>query len=143
MGQTGCPFSGSQTIPNGSGFCNYDGDCSAKANGRCEVIRSGNCGCVYDACVSDGDCGGGLLCACNSAGIGNRCVTATCRLDSDCGGGGYCGPVIAACSPEIFTYQCHSSTDGCLVDGDCPINETCEAYSEKGWACWLPQPCRG
>jgi hypothetical protein len=141
-GANNCQFS--QPGPSVPGFCNVDADCFAKPNGRCEVTGfSGGCGCVYDACTSDGDCAGGTLCACNPVGIGNRCVTGSCRIDSDCGVGGYCGPVVYACSPQIFAYQCHSSTDGCLVDGDCPINETCEGYSEKGWACWLPQPCRG
>jgi hypothetical protein len=142
-GPTGCPTAGMpNTLP---GLCTYDSDCGAKPNGRCEaVFHAGQCGCVYDACGSDGDCGGGELCACNPIDIGNRCVPGSCRVDADCGAGGFCGPVFSpdSCARVILSYQCHTATDKCLVDGDCPLRDSCDAYPGEGWACRLPITCR-
>jgi hypothetical protein len=124
--------------------CNSDGDCNAGRNGRCEAVGAiKGCGCVYDACLSDADCPGGGLCARNPIDIGNRCVTGTCRVDQDCGVGGICGPVVAPCSSAIVTYQCHTSMDTCVGDGDCPPEDTCDAYPGEGWACRQPAICRG
>jgi hypothetical protein len=125
--------------------CNSDGDCNAGRNGRCEAVGAASkaCACVYDDCLFDADCPGGGLCACNPIEIGNRCVTGTCRVDQDCGVGGICGPVSGGCSPAIVSYQCHTSTDTCIGDGDCPPEDTCDAYPGEGWACRQPVICRG
>jgi hypothetical protein len=125
--------------------CQTDGDCTNGVHGRCvavDVSRS-FCGCVYDRCGSDADCGTGQACACNSVGFGNMCVPGSCAVDADCGPGGFCGPVVNPCSPAIVEYQCHSSRDQCASSSDCPPTDDCLAYPGEGWACRLPAVCRG
>jgi len=139
-GDPGCQHG---TNPVILGFCNSDADCDAARKGRCETVPpSGSCGCVYDACHSDGDCSAGAACACNPAEFGNACVTGGCRVDQDCGDGGFCGPVISPCATKIVEYQCYGSMDVCLDDADCGDSGSCYAIAGEAWICHPPQMCR-
>ncbi|HVZ72344.1 MAG TPA: hypothetical protein VHJ20_08210 [Polyangia bacterium] len=122
--------------------CALDSDCLAKPGGRCgmPVIDGGSCGCIYDDCTSDADCGD-EVCACSDLSyVGNRCVPGTCHVDADCGPDGFCGPIEPLCVRTGITgYQCHTAKDACLVDSDCTGASECWATDTSGWTC-IPIP---
>jgi hypothetical protein len=138
-----CPVTSRQSAPcQGGGSCSVDADCSAGQNGRCTPTgASQRCGCVYDDCGSDADCGG-ALCACDPFDIGNVCVGGSCHVDTDCGPLGFCSPVIAPCNGQIVGYQCHSTRDTCLLDADCASGKICASFElGEPWTCQGPIIC--
>jgi hypothetical protein len=80
-----------------------------------------------DECLTDGDCGAAMACACAGTtfeyahGTRNLCVPAGCHIDADCGAGGSCSPSVGDCGTFYGTqlYACHSSDDECGSDADC------------------------
>jgi hypothetical protein len=118
-----CPMGRGAGAPdkNWGGECTTDSDCTQGKNGRCIFgfgHPPGNY-CSYDSCFSDADCTDGLACDCRdsaSSNAANVCVPAGCHVDSDCGPCGFCS-LSNACLVE---YQCHTTSDLCLDDGDCP-----------------------
>ncbi|MBC8072715.1 MAG: hypothetical protein IAG13_30625 [Deltaproteobacteria bacterium] len=94
----------------GQGDCATDDDCSAAANGYCNVdFFSATCFCSY-ACATDDDCEADQACYC--AGADTRCVAAHCRTDDECEPG-------YLCSLVGNTLACHSPDDSCRVQDDC------------------------
>jgi hypothetical protein len=96
----------------------------------------------------------------------NSCLTGgNCRVDADCGPGGYCSPsqienfcfcpspalcpdggthcyagqteVPCSCGDSCgHSYYCHTASDGCVDDGDCPAGETCNYDTVSArWDC--------
>ncbi len=101
-------------------------------------VISGSCGCLYDECESDDDCGETAACACGEVGTGrdmpnNRCVPAECRLDADCGPGLCLASVSSeSCTPPgtyVRAYMCATEGDSCRND------DTCEACASAGSRC--------
>lgn len=135
------------SIPGGT--CAADADCAEGENGRCVYTFSEpSTVCSYDACAADSDCGGAQVCDCrNEASYNaNTCFHGNCQLDADCGAGGFCSPsavlVASNCTttidPGSFGYFCHTPSDECLDDSDCPepSPSACVFTVEKmRWAC--------
>jgi hypothetical protein len=130
--------------------CTTDSQCTSGRDGRCYPFEGlvGPGGCSYDACLTDSDCPSGASCLCRSSASDtstNRCVTGgDCVLDSDCGQGGYCSPS-AGCEGPL-AYHCHTATDTCINDTDCPSVDaggfSCDTASicafdvqAKHWGC--------
>ena len=113
-----------------NGTCQMDSDCvdgTKGQNGRCVFSRIGAI-CSYDECFDDSTCGG-KVCLCRPSGEtsatvqANHClVQGGCRTDSDCGSGGACSPSFSTCGAYtgVVAYYCHTPTDSCLDDSDCP-----------------------
>jgi hypothetical protein len=141
------------TQPYGTGMaagCASDSQCSSGADGRCFPFEGlvGPGGCSYDQCFTDSDCPSGTPCLCRTSASDNSANTCApggnCVLDSDCGSGGYCSPTQGCYG--LPTYYCHTASDTCINDADCPsvdggadscpVSSTC-AYSPqaKRWAC--------
>jgi hypothetical protein len=129
--------------------CARDSDCTGALNGRCDChpIAADGGGrplttCSYDQCVSDDDCPMGL---CSCAASGNVCISALCRTDADCGDAGYCSPTNTGMG---FLYACHTASDECRNDGDCPVLHdpygglfVCEYQRASArWVCAAPPP---
>jgi hypothetical protein len=127
-------------VPDGG--CSLDGDCTASANGRCTQSQ-GPCSCSYE-CLSDSDCPTNDVCGCAASlsafsPNGNQCLPGNCHVDGDCGANGFCSPSLGqGCSPHIplAGYYCHTASDACNNDSDCPTLGYC-AYSPEvaHWAC--------
>ena len=121
IGQGNC----SCTTCSGPEFtCKADADCKQGVHGRCIGHGGGpaGCFCTYDKCSGDSGCANGSTCACRDSpymgSSGNQCVPGNCRVDSDCGKGGSCSPSGAW---SVVGYYCHTPTDTCTNDDDCPI----------------------
>jgi hypothetical protein len=127
------PARGTCTAGNPRDTCSSDAQCAngaSGANGRCISDNSGSlpyCTCTYDACAGDADCPSGKTCACHGSayteGAGNTCTASNCRVDSDCGPAGYCSPSVdlSVCNGAgVSGYYCHTSSDECQNDADCP-----------------------
>jgi hypothetical protein len=124
------PPPGTCTAGNPRDTCSSDAECANGANGRCVSDNSGSlpyCTCTYDACAGDADCASGKTCACHGSayteGAGNTCTASNCRVDSDCGPPGYCSPSVSlsVCNgASVSGYYCHTSSDECQNDADCP-----------------------
>jgi hypothetical protein len=123
------------------GECTTDAQCTASAGGRCDNNMGGpaGCYCAYP-CTDDASCGAGEVCACAGEFIAGRnaSVVGACRVDSDCGSGGYCSPS----SMQQLGYHCHTATDDCVDDGDCPrppntVGSPACGYSlsDRRWEC--------
>ena len=130
----------SQPYPSagfGSTSCFSDSQCKGGVNGRCfpgeGLVSAG--GCSYDECFADSGCGAKTPCICRSSSTDNSAnicdVGGNCAVDSDCGPGGYCSPSMEACYstiPDVEAegssgpnpYYCHTSSDLCINDSDCP-----------------------
>jgi Cys-rich repeat protein len=131
--------------------CTKDPDCTAGQNGRCENNPIGapeplSNACSYDQCATDADCGGPKVCDCRNAGArdANVCVAGDCRVDLDCGAGRWCSPSATDVAPSCLTgiepgsigYFCHTSSDECTDDRDCPSGEKCLfLVAAMHWAC--------
>ncbi len=125
------PASSSQPYPPGvasflaadAGGCTSDSDCKGGVNGRCFPFGGlvGPGGCSYDECFTDSNCGSGTPCLCRSSSTDNSANLCdpggNCAVDSDCGPGGYCSPSYGC---EGSTYYCHTASDTCVNDADCP-----------------------
>jgi hypothetical protein len=122
-----CAPNTTRPLPDGGvPSCTTSADCVAQGYGSCTAGQ-----CVSDACLADGDCQKGYVCACaggveyrralNGAADGgacqpypvNICVPATCRMDSDCGAEGYCSPSYNGCG-GLEGYYCHGPADTCV-----------------------------
>lgn len=150
----GAPAPGSCGLGGGGGpgACAKDTDCTTGTNGRCvENVGGGArvCFCSYDTCTHDSDCATGKLCVCHGSPYtagGNTCSDGGCRTDSDCGAGGYCSPTRGGGCGGLSGYFCHTSSDTCIDDGDCPADgggpRIC-AYSSssKHWECTAQLLC--
>ncbi|HTA21117.1 MAG TPA: hypothetical protein VK989_17620 [Polyangia bacterium] len=131
-----------------SSECGTDHDCvEGGLNGACiPGVRGsiadggGGCGCVYDRCASDADCGGRGPCQCASLEVGNSCLAGNCTIDADCGVGGYCSPVADPCTGIVSGYWCHTSRDTCVDNVDCAGHCTYLATNAR-WTCAPPQSC--
>jgi hypothetical protein len=146
-----CPSGpGSCTIAGSS--CASDSDCTQSAHGHCDSNGTTSCGCRYDQCVSDGECGASNSCVCASQIVsgqlgnpGNVCSkVGNCHVDSDCGAGGSCSPspTVNGCLPWVGTvegYFCHAAADSCNNDVDCASGGgKCGFLPELGhWGCFL------
>jgi hypothetical protein len=132
---------------NQSNGCTSDADCTAGVNGRCFPNEGlvGPGGCSYDAC-SNAMCGATTPCTCRASATDNTanvCDTGgNCAVDSDCGPGGYCSPSASGCG--MAPYFCHTPSDGCIDDSDCPAPDpaSCASFStcafdpqQQHWAC--------
>jgi hypothetical protein len=134
-----------------AGGCTSDSDCTDGVNGRCFPFEGavGAGGCSYDDCFTDSNCGSATPCLCRSSSADNSANVCdpggNCAVDSDCGPGSYCSPSPESCygpSP----YYCHTSSDTCVNDADCPFIDAGECccptvascvYSPQAqrWAC--------
>ncbi len=120
------PGPAGQPYPSGvATTCMSDSQCTAGADGRCFPFQGlvGIGGCSYDECFTDSDCGSGATCLCRSspANSANVCVHGgNCLVDSDCGPGNYCSPSLVENCLAPRQYFCHTASDTCLDDSDCP-----------------------
>jgi hypothetical protein len=131
--------------------CASSSDCTAGLDGSCNDVF-GACSCIYDACLTDDDCGPGTACTCDGhrGGAGSSgtfsptaCVASNCRLDSDCGPGGFCSPSPNDLCGTVGGFYCHTSHDECGDDSDC-TGSTCVYSPEVGhWICSLGGGCGG
>jgi hypothetical protein len=112
--------------PEGPG-CSADSECSAMANGICE-LRTDNCLCdkiplCYEGCTKDDQCDQGQVCAAD-----HHCKVKSCGKDGDC-------PAQFACK----NAQCERKV--CTASAECP-----SAYCvgglcfDKAGTCDLPKP---
>lgn len=96
----------------GAGGCTTDAQCGngmvCTAAGTC--IPDGGTGCTTDA-----ECGNGMVCT--AAGTCIPDGGTGCTTDADCGGGMLCA-ADGSCIPD---------GGGCANDGDCGLNEICQA----------------
>jgi hypothetical protein len=154
----GCPQSGAQApLDLGLGdLAARDAHAAAPAHRATAVACAANpadagvpaCGGtlpVHDACLSDGDCGGGAVCVCESVRlggpgpcgvpivVGNECVSGNCRVDADCAAGALCVPDVSLCG-GVAGYYCQTPGD------QCSSNEECTAQA-SGQCTY--QPARG
>ena len=131
----------------GSGSCKSDAECSTGTNGHCAFVVGGSfaCNCFYDTCAKDSDCTAGQVCACQGSPFqahSNSCVAGGCRVDADCGPSGYCSPTPSSfgCGGTLGGYFCHTASDQCIDDEDCPSAPTGPRHcaydlKAKRWAC--------
>jgi hypothetical protein len=103
--------------------------------------------CTYDTCQHDTDCKPSQTCACHTTTYvgpaGNACVQGDCRVDGDCGPGGYCSPSVNPMScGSLGGYYCHTPSDQCTNDADCPKNPSMPSLpacvyipATKRWEC--------
>lgn len=132
--------------------CTEDAQCvDAGPGARC--ISPGGpagCGCTYDVCAGDDDCGAGETCACHGSpytfSMGSRCVPGNCRVDAECGVGRHCSPSPASTCGDAgylcLGYYCHTGADLCVDDDDCDsAANTCVYSVEDGrWECRFYAP---
>lgn len=123
--------------------CHTDPECDGGTNGRCMPPKGGPFMnyCSYDECFQDSTCTAGQVCACRASATDNAANLCTsggnCRVDSDCAGG-YCSPSPASqVSGCNFAYFCHTASDPCLDDSQCPGSSPLCAFdlTAKHWAC--------
>ncbi len=140
-----------QPYPQGqANGCTSDSDCTAGQNGRCFPFEGlvGPGGCSYDQCFTDSTCGTETPCICRPSATdhtANVCDPGgKCAVDSDCGPGGYCSPSASSCG--MAAYFCHTPSDACINDSDCPSVDagalSCPTFSPcaydpqlQHWAC--------
>src|SRR5580658_2032140 len=129
-----------------AGGCTSDSDCTSGVNGRCFPFEGevGLGGCSYDECFTDSNCGSGTPCLCRSSSTDNSANVCdpggNCAVDSDCGLGGYCSPSGICDGP---TYYCHTSSDTCVNDTDCPAIDAGESGCPTVTSCvYNPQAQR-
>jgi hypothetical protein len=137
------PAPGTQPYDGGIGGtangCSTDSQCTAGADGRCFPWEGlvGPGGCSYDQCFTDSDCSG-APCECRTSASDNTANVCApggnCALDSDCGSGGYCSPSQACFFYAPPTYYCHTASDTCINDDDCPL-------VDAGGGCGVPRNC--
>lgn len=111
--------------------CASDLDCTASANGYCNVEgMDGGCTCSY-GCTTDEECGAGNVCYCR--GSFTECVPATCTTDADCGD-------YQCVYDSAHGFACHTPFDECRSDSDCP-GADCPDCAPNASACaWTCQP---
>jgi hypothetical protein len=121
--------------------CTTDTDCTGAGTSG-PFCLGGTCG--FDACLTDGDCSSGTLCACASEFYGgngrhgNVCVAATCRVDADCGGGSICAPSRGYCG-GFEGFHCVSAGTG-----GCDSGDSCQFVPETGhFECQQQPVCSG
>jgi hypothetical protein len=131
------------------GMCDADADCTQGANGRCvSPFPEPTPFCSYDECSTDADCGSTQVCDCRNPPNykANTCFHGNCQRDADCGVGGFCSPsavaIFSNCTETIshgsFGYFCHTESDECLDDSDCPGPGTTACIfrvEEIRWVC--------
>jgi hypothetical protein len=135
--------------PPPAGDCKTDADCTAGTNGHCVQAGGGIllCNCAYDNCVTDGDCTGSGVCACQGSPYqfaSNACTPQSdCKVDADCGAGGFCSPSQGTgCSNALTGYHCHTSSDECVDTSDCTKADFCAFdTAKKHWACFPMVAC--
>ncbi len=104
---------------------------------------------VADGCLSDSDCTQGDACACASqfggnAPHANACIATGCRVDADCGPGGFCSPSTGERCGGLSGYFCHTPSDCCTNDSDCPSGQACRHDPTLGsWRCEAISVCNG
>ena len=115
-----------QPYPQGQAAgCASDSDCTAGENGRCFPFEGlvGPGGCSYDECFTDSACGVKTPCVCRASATDNTANVCdpggNCAVDSDCGPGSYCSPSASSCW-NLAPYFCHTASDTCIDDTDCP-----------------------
>ncbi len=114
--------------------CSSHEDCTDGANGRCTTGLWGtdDCGCTYDECFTDADCGPGQMCGCGEGSpfeqeSNNRCYTAECLSDADCDSGlclavpFYCDVVFDV--PYVVAFACATDQDECRNHDVCECDE--------------------
>jgi hypothetical protein len=136
-------------LPADAGGCMSDSDCTDGKNGRCFPFSGvvGPGGCSYDECFTDSTCGAKTPCLCRNSPTSNDAngcdPGGNCAVDSDCGPGGYCSPS-ESCNGA--TYYCHTASDTCVNDADCPSVDggalSCATFARcaydsqtQHWAC--------
>jgi hypothetical protein len=139
--------------------CSDDSQCNSGFDGRCMQVN-GACGCIYDACRTDADCGASSDCDCDPeprSRVPNPvtavCVASNCRSDADCGPHGFCSPSKSEqdfCGPIVTGWFCHTAQDDCGIDADCTSSgcgrslQACTYAPELGhWACTDIGICSG
>jgi hypothetical protein len=103
-----CPLSETDGAP-----CTRDDQCGVDAAAAGLRCFAGHC--TRDQCLTDADCGGGVVCLCSGPPYGNpnACgAKGNCRVDADCGPGGYCSPGNGYRSQGDF--YCHTPADTCV-----------------------------
>lgn len=133
-----------------TGTCKVDVDCTQGKNGRCISVALAPATCSYDLCTTDVDCGASVgVCDCRATAEGgaNLCRQGNCRIDGDCGvvGRGFCSPsavgLSVSCRTGVpagaFGFFCHTATDECVSDGDCPGPSAACIYdgTKTRWVC--------
>lgn len=102
-----------------AGQCDEDTDCTEQAHGYCNTVEGGLPGgfCNY-GCVSDSECGAGMICDCRSP-VG-QCVAAECVTDADCACDATCMRVAwdDGCGPNV-QYKCQTQEDECVAPTGC------------------------
>lgn len=137
-----CPASHDAPEPTGCDVgdeCRSHSDCTEGENGHCQFLVSRNaCGCTYDECTTDADCGWDDACVCARTSpyaensYNHYCVHAECHVDTDCESG-LCQATGTTCidvyEPGIVTsnsgWYCASSSDSCDSHEDCDAPEVC------------------
>jgi hypothetical protein len=121
--------------------CQRNADCSHGLNGRCVFNRAASyAACVYDSCNVDTDCGAGRACVCGEGEKANTCSAGDCSVDAECGTQ-FCSPALLPCG-RLAVLFCHTESDECVDDADCPAS-VCNYQRALGhWACGAPQ-CNG
>jgi hypothetical protein len=108
--------------------------------------------CSVDQCLTDSDCGPGMICACpdqlgggNIAHLGNVCLMTQCQVDSDCGPDQACSPSTADRCGALQGFFCHSNADECLTNVDCCGSTPICGYQPTlgHWACQAASVCNG
>ncbi len=103
-----------------AGQCDEDTDCTEQAHGYCNTVEGGLPGgfCNY-GCVSDSECGAGMICDCRSP-VG-QCVVAECVTDADCACDATCMRVSwdDGCGLNV-QYKCQTPEDACVAPVGCP-----------------------
>lgn len=120
--------------------CSSHEDCVDGPNGRCTMGEWGmnDCGCSYDDCFTDADCGAGQMCGCGEGAPfeeypSNRCYTAECLTDADCTTG-LCLAVPYYCD-VVFDYV-YVLAFACATDQDeCRNHEVCECDTGADTRC--------
>lgn len=108
--------------PADAGFaseCSSDEECTAQPHGYCEPgvqIPGGYC---RYGCVTDSECGAGMICDCRSP-VG-QCVAAECVTDADCACDSTCMRVSwdDGCGLNV-QYKCQTPEDACVGPTGCP-----------------------
>lgn len=120
--------------------CTQDSDCTAAANGHCEVppYPSGFVTYCEYGCTRDADCGAGQVCKCEHPA--GRCIDAQCATDADCGYGLLCTGFTEACGFSI-EMSCQTPYDQCRSDQDCGSYSCIPAGYGQQRVCASLAPC--
>jgi hypothetical protein len=96
-------------------------------------------------CVSDSECGSGMICACTS--LLGTCVPAVCASGASCGQGCDCIAVHRALlggSPRDPPFSCQTAADECARNADCGPLEDCITFATGHFCrtdCFNPAKC--